>query len=151
MKTARDIVQEKIDECLDLREIEMDEDEEPQVIYRPPSNDLEDEDEDDVPEVVFRSQRPQEGKRTIQILNVGVFIGNDWAQVKRWQSKFGKRGVKISVRVRESKADVSGPEYELDSVVREINSWQQRSQRPSTPPRRQPRRTSDVVFGGVVM
>lgn len=154
VKTARDVVQERIDECRDLRKIEMgnmeDEDEEPQVIYQPPSNDLEDEDEDDEPEVVFRPQCPQEGKRTIQILNVGVFIGNDWAQVKRWQSKFGNRGVKISVRVREGKADVSGPEHELDSVVWEINSWQ-RSQRPSTPPRRQPRRTSDVVFGGVVM
>ena len=164
VKTARDIVQERIDECHDLREIEMDdgddededededeEEEEPQVIYLPPSNDLEDEEEDDEPEVVFRPQRPQEGKRTIQILNLGVFIGNEWAQVKRWQSKFGRRGVKISVRVRQSEADVSGPEHELDSVVREINSWQQRSQRPSTPPRRQPRRTSDVVFGGVVM
>ena len=88
VKTARDIVQERIDECRELRKIEMgnveddededeDEDEEPQVIYQPPSNDMEDEDEDDEPEVVFRSQRPQEGKRTIQILNVGVFIGND--------------------------------------------------------------------------
>lgn len=157
VKTARDIVQERIDECRGLRKIEMenveddeDEDEAPQVIYQPPSHDLEDEEEDDEPEVVFRPQRPQEGKRTIQILNMGIFIRNDWAQVKRWQNKFRNRGVKLSVRVRESKAELSGPEHELDSLVREINSWQ-RSQRPSTPPRRQPRRTSDVVFGGVVM
>ena len=82
----------------------------------------------------------RKGSRTIEILDFGTFIGNDWAQVKQWQNKFRSRRVKISVRVEEEIAVVSGPEIELERVVREINSWQ-RSRR---------RESADVVFGGLV-
>ena len=108
-----------------------DDEDEPDVIYQPPSQ----EESEDEPEVVSRK-----GSRTIEILDFGTFIGNDWSQVKQWQNKFRSRRVKISVRVEEEIAVVSGPEIELERVVREINSWQ-RSRR---------RESADVVFGGLV-
>ena len=123
------------------REIEMEEDDgdddgdgdddedEPDVIDQPPPQE-ESEDE------------PEEGIRRIEILDIGTFIGNGWAQVQQWQKKFKRRGVKISVRVREEVAYVSGPEDELEWVVREINKWQHSQRRD--------RESADVVFGGVV-